>query len=166
MAIVTLVSQTKWGKKSSHKQTHQLVDAVNGPVVLVTESLHALKALSTTRNKLQSDKFLLKAKKGHVKNYINYDICLKKREHFQLWAFYSPLGVIVNKHVVLHCQFKVWDLLTHPPWVRWDHTLIRCLCGKWELPDRKGNKPDGLDDFMSSIVMFILKTEKGKETNP
>lgn len=27
----------------------------------------------------------------------------------------SPLGVIVNEYVVFHCQFEVWDLLTHPP---------------------------------------------------
>ncbi len=27
----------------------------------------------------------------------------------------SPLGVIINEYVVLHCQFEVWDLLTHPP---------------------------------------------------
>ncbi len=27
----------------------------------------------------------------------------------------SPLGVIVDEYVVFHCQFEVWDLLTHPP---------------------------------------------------
>lgn len=27
----------------------------------------------------------------------------------------SPLGVVVDEYVVLHCQFEVWDLLTHPP---------------------------------------------------
>lgn len=27
----------------------------------------------------------------------------------------SPFCVIVNENIVFHCQFEVWDLLTHPP---------------------------------------------------
>lgn len=73
-------------------------------------------------------------------------------------AFYSPLGVVVNKHVVLHCQFKVWDLLTHPPGGMRSCLVRRSSC-KSEVPERKRNEPDGLDDFMSSIVMFVLKTK-------
>ncbi len=26
----------------------------------------------------------------------------------------SPLGVVVDKNVVLHGQLKIWDLFTHP----------------------------------------------------
>lgn len=26
-----------------------------------------------------------------------------------------PLGIIVNKYIVFHGQFEVWDLFTHPP---------------------------------------------------
>ena len=37
---------------TSHIETHQLVDAVNSPVVLVTKSLHAFKAVETTTQKM------------------------------------------------------------------------------------------------------------------
>lgn len=87
----------------------------------------------------------------------------------------SPLGVIVNEYVVFHCQFEVGDLLTHPPresrhikssWDRTADTVTYCLCecGSW-LRGTKGDLPNGLDDFMSSIVMFILKTERDKILN-
>lgn len=88
----------------------------------------------------------------------------------------SPLGVVVDEYVVLHCQFEVWDLLTHPPRESThmkaspDHTpdtVTDCQrecgggrCG-WCVRGRKGCLPNGLDDFMSSIVMFILKSERG-----
>lgn len=41
-------------KFTSHIWTHQLVNAVNGPVVLVTKSLHTLEAVTITRNKINS----------------------------------------------------------------------------------------------------------------
>lgn len=47
-----------------------------------------------------------------------------------------PLGIIVNKYIVFHCQFEVWDLFTHPPeeksWEKHD-TLTRCV---WDLSQR------------------------------
>lgn len=87
----------------------------------------------------------------------------------------SPLGVIVNEYVVFHCQFEVGDLLTYPPresrhikssWDRTADTVTYCLCecGSW-LRETKGDLPNGLDDFMSSIMMFILKTERDKILN-
>lgn len=42
-------------KKAQHKQTHQLMDAVNGPVVLVTESLHAFKAGNIATHNIKPD---------------------------------------------------------------------------------------------------------------
>lgn len=48
-----------------------------------------------------------------------------------------PLGIIVNKYIVFHCQFEVWNLFTHPPEEnikssRATHdTLTRCACGSW-----------------------------------
>lgn len=38
--------------KPSHIQTHQLVNAVDGPVVLVTKSLHTLEAVRRTKHKI------------------------------------------------------------------------------------------------------------------
>lgn len=35
--------------------------------------------------------------------------------HTRLMDKVIPFRVVVNEHVVLHGQFKVWDLLTHPP---------------------------------------------------
>lgn len=70
-----------------------------------------------------------------------------------------PLGIIVNKYVVFHCQFEVWDLFAHPTEERklvMRHRIHSPgVCGS---RFKSRHSPYGLDDFMSSIVVFVLKT--------
>lgn len=118
------------------------MNAVDGPVVLVTEPLHTLKALG--------QKWDARSVPIHRKAEPFPSLTLKTPiltlKHFssplcicgELLDFNGttdlPLGIIVNKNIVFHCQFEVWDLFTHPPeenikspWER--HTLG--VCGRW-----------------------------------
>lgn len=68
-------------KRPSRIQTHQLVNAVNGPVVLVTQPLHTLEALRTRGEK--SIQTLCERQYQLPKNSLLHNVALKML-HFQI----------------------------------------------------------------------------------